>query len=79
MHRANILTAAATDTPLRTKHKLRSAGLRFRIGAPSATKGAPFQKYGGPNPRSIVNAEALYVENQAHSHLPVTDQPHTFR
>lgn len=43
--------------------------VRFRIVAPGAPQGAPFQKYGRPDPGPVVRTEALDVEySSCHIH-----------
>jgi len=59
-------------------------GLGFRILAPQAAEGAPFEEDGRPNSRTIVDRVALDIENASfrvtHDHpLKPTDRDHSER
>lgn len=62
---AHRCTLAAGDTLDVTHHQLGRGGLGFRVGTPGAFQGAAFHKHGCPDPRPIMDTEALDVENNA--------------
>jgi hypothetical protein len=47
----------------------------FRIVAPETAQGAPFEEHGGADTRTVVDREALNVENRTshNSLLQITD------
>jgi hypothetical protein len=65
MNGADILQAyAAAVTSVRPVEKLDFAGLGLGICAPVTSQRTSLEEHCRPNPRTVVNGEALYVEYQ---------------
>ena len=55
---------AARNALFGRKEDLGPHGPTFRIVAPDAPQGAPFQEHGGPDPRSVVDRELFHIEDE---------------
>jgi len=62
--RAGLLAGKAADAPFPVKGDLACGLMRFRILAPEAPEGAPFEKQGSSNPRSVMDGKTLNVKQQ---------------
>ena len=62
---ARLDTRAASNAFFRLNHELGSKGPGFRIAAPGAPQGTPFQKHQGPYARTIMDGKLLNIENRA--------------
>ena len=60
---AELHTMAAVETQPLLIEQVGLTALRFRVGAPGATKGAAFEKDHGADPRSIMERETLQIKN----------------
>lgn len=63
--RTNAETVAATNTFFRDERYLRALFPRFRIVAPDAVQGTPFQEHRRADSGSIMDGEFLNVEYDA--------------
>ena len=63
--RTDIYTVMAVETVSYIPENLRLGELAFRIGAPSAAKGASLKKNGGSDSWSIIYTEFLNIKNSA--------------
>jgi hypothetical protein len=61
--RACFYAAEASDASLFPVNELRSWKLPFRVVAPPAMKGTPFEEYGRPDTWAVMRGEFYYVKN----------------
>ena len=66
--RTDLETGVTHNTAFGDDRQHRSKGPAFGVVAPGAAQGAPFEKDSGADPRTVVNGEALDVEDDSCRH-----------